>query len=93
MTDTNSYPATLRDSRDDDWSLDEEIAALRKTLRRVMAEAEAADDMIRSAGTIARLSEALVKAVRAHRELRGSQHDQITDAFDRILEEMGLGAE
>lgn len=78
---------------DDDWSLEEEIAALRQTLRRVMAEAQLADDVTKSAGTIARLSEALVKAVRAHHALRGTQHDELHDAFERILGDLGLGAD
>jgi hypothetical protein len=73
--------------------LEEEIATLRNTLRRVVAEAALSDDLTKSAGTIARLSEALIKAVRAHHVLSGAPQDALQSTVDALLEDAGLGAE
>jgi hypothetical protein len=56
----------------------------------VLAEARASDDLTRVAGTVARLSEALVKAVRAQHVLSGAPDDPVQSTLERLLAEVGL---
>ena len=72
-------------------SLDDEISTLRTNIRLVADALALADDPTRHAHALARLSDALVKALRAQRDLAPDPHDELLAAVDRYFDEHGLG--
>lgn len=75
----------------DERSLGAEIGALRMILRRVIAVDALDGDPKETAATVARLVDAIVRAVKAERAISGSLANDLSDALTTVLIEMGLG--
>ncbi len=71
-------------------SLDDEITTLRTNIRLVADSLALADDPTRHAHALARLSDSLIKALRAQHALAPNPHDELQSAIDRYFEEHGL---
>ena len=72
-------------------SLDEEIATLRANIRHVADSLATADDPTRHAHALARLSDSLIKALRAQQTFAPDQNDELQSVIDRYFDEHGLG--
>ncbi len=76
-----------------DGSLRQEIGALRVVLQRVIAMDALEGDPTKTATTVARLVDSLVRAVKMQRALEGELADDLAGALTTVLIEMGLGDE
>lgn len=76
-----------------DGSLQQEIGALRIVLQRVIAMDALDGDPTKTAATVARLVDSLVRAVKMQRALEGELADDLAGALTTVLIEMGLGDE
>lgn len=76
-----------------DGSLQNEIGALRVVLNRVIAMDALEGDPAKTAATVARLVDSLVRAVKMQRALQGDLADDLAGALTTVLIEMGLGDE
>jgi len=74
-------------------SLQQEIGALRIVLNRVIAMDALDGDPAKTAATVARLVDSLVRAVKMQRALEGELADDLAGALTTVLIEMGLGDE
>jgi hypothetical protein len=74
-------------------SLGQEIGALRLMLQRVIAMDALDGDPRDTATTIARLTDGIVRAVRAQRAISGELADELSAALTTVLIELGLGEE
>ncbi len=74
-------------------SLEDEIGALRLVLKRVITLDALDGDPKETAATVARLSDSIVRAVRAQRAISGDLAEDLSEALTTVLIEMGLGAE
>ncbi|MEZ4568723.1 MAG: hypothetical protein R2849_00005, partial [Thermomicrobiales bacterium] len=74
-------------------SLQNEIGALRIVLNRVIAMDALDGDPAKTAATVARLVDSLVRAVKMQRALQGELADDLAGALTTVLIEMGLGDE
>jgi hypothetical protein len=74
-------------------SLQQEIGALRIVLNRVIAMDALEGDPAKTAATVARLVDSLVRAVKMQRALEGDLADDLAGALTTVLIEMGLGDE
>ena len=72
-------------------SLDAEITTLRANIRHVADALASADDPTRHAHALARLSDALVKALRAQRDLTPTPDNDLQTTIDRYFAAHGLG--
>jgi len=77
----------------EDGSLQNEIGALRIVLNRVIVMDALDGDPAKTAATVARLVDSLVRAVKMQRALKGDLTDDLADALTTVLIEMGLGDE
>ena len=77
----------------EDGSLQHEIGALRVVLNRVIAMDALDGDPAKTAATVARLVDSLVRAVKMQRALQGDLADDLAGALTTVLIEMGLGDE
>jgi hypothetical protein len=77
----------------EEGSLQQEIGALRIVLSRVIAMDALDGDPAKTAATVARLVDSLVRAVKMQRALQGDLADDLADALTTVLIEMGLGDE
>jgi hypothetical protein len=75
------------------YELHTEIAALRSILDPVIATAPMAEDPVAFVLPVTRLVTTIVQAIRAQRVLTGDPEDPITEAFSKVLAEMGLAEE
>lgn len=73
-----------------DGDLTGEIGALRVAMARLLAEEE---DPVRLANGVARLADAIGRALKAQRTLAGDAGDEVTRTFLRVLAEMDAEAE
>jgi hypothetical protein len=71
-------------------TLDDEITTLRTNIRLVAESLALADDPTRHAHALARLTDALVKALRAQHTFTPNPHDELQSAIDRYFDEHGL---
>jgi hypothetical protein len=77
----------------DGYELHTEIAALRSILGQVIATSPLAEDPLTLVLPVTRLVTTIVQAIRAQRVLTGDPEDPITEAFSKVLAEMGLAEE
>lgn len=75
------------------YELHTEIAALRSILDRVIVTSPLAEDPLTLVLPVTRLVTTIVQAIRAQRVLTGDPEDPITEAFSKVLAEMGLAEE
>ena len=74
-------------------SLQNEIGALRIILNRVIAMDALDGDPTKTAATVSRLVDSLVRAVKMQRALQGDLADDLAGALTTVLIDMGLGDE
>jgi hypothetical protein len=75
----------------EEGSLQQEIGALRVVLQRVIAMDGLDGDPTKTAATVARLVDSLVRAVKMQRALEGELADDLAGALTTVLIELGLG--